>query len=66
MTPRQTVADDFERTIAQVHNPHSMNAWSERIEAQTWEKLAARVDNEFARMESILRTGHDLDLEQVR
>ena len=51
MSPRQTVADDFARTIRQVHDPHSMDAWSERIEAQTWEKLAARVDREFARME---------------
>ncbi len=66
MTPRQTVADDFERTIAQVHNPHSMDAWSERIEAQTWEKLAARVDKQMARMEGILLTGYDLDTKEIR
>jgi len=54
MTPRQIVADDFTRAIYQVQNPNSMDAWSERIEAQTWEKLAERVDKQFARMESIL------------
>ena len=55
MTPRQTVADDFTRAISQVQNPHSMDAWSERIEQQTWERLRDRVDKEMARMEDILR-----------
>ena len=64
MSPRQIVADDFTRTIAQVQNPNSMDAWSERIEQQTWEKLAARVDKQLARMEAILLAG-GIELEQV-
>ena len=62
MTPRAVVADDFTRVIRQVQNPHSMDAWSEQIEAQTFEKLAARVDAQFARMESaLLRAGVKLE-----
>lgn len=53
-TPRQVIADDFARVIDQVQNPHSMNAWSERIEAQTLERLAARVDKQLERMEHLL------------
>lgn len=53
-TPRQMVADDFARVIREVQDPHSMNAWSERIEAQTLEKLAERVDRQLERMEHLL------------
>lgn len=53
-TPRQVIADDFALVIDQVQNPHSMNAWSERIEAQTLERLAARVDKQLERMEHLL------------
>ena len=55
MTPRQIVADEFTRVIRSVQDPHSMNAWSERIEAQTWERLAARVDVQMKAMEDRLQ-----------
>lgn len=54
MTPRQAIADDFARVIHQVQNPDSMDAWSERIEAQTLERLASRVDKQLAIMENAL------------
>lgn len=55
MTPRQTIANDFERVRREIQNPDSMNAWSERVEADTLGHLAARVDKQFARMEAALR-----------
>ena len=61
MTPRQLVADDFERARFDICNPDSMNAWSERVEEETLGKLAARVDKQFARMEAaLLAAGIDL------
>jgi len=54
MTPRQTVADDLTRARFAIQNPDSMNAWSERVEADTMGKLAGRIDKQFARMEAAL------------
>ena len=61
MTPSQAVADAFTFNIDKVHNPNSMDAWSERREAQTWERLATRIAKQIEVLEAELtRRGADI------
>jgi hypothetical protein len=55
MSARELVAADFARVIADVSNPDSMNAWSERVETQTLMHLAGRVDKHIAHLELLLK-----------
>ena len=65
MSPREIVADDLTRAINEVRDPHSMSAWSERVEGQVWEQLRDRVDKQMAIMEFHL-SAFGVDLETLQ